>query len=380
MRGSLIPQVPESKPEDPEDVSWALSTAEAMWARGDHADGIKWVRKAAEAASEAEHDSRALELAKAAADLAALLARRSSLPSSELLEDVVPPPVPPAPPTKPGMPAPKVPPAKPSIAPAAPSAAPPSTSVVPPAPSSASMPPRPFSGASPSRAPAPIAARTSVTPAAPKRPVTDKPAAPANEKPAAAKPGAATPLQKAPPGKKGSRRSRENLDAEARMALQATDTTKALPAEDSSPELSETGETVAVMVPHRRRGAGGSDVPGAPSTDQWPDSETTDKGVPSSRPSVVPPRAATSLAKTTTGKAMGVGSSFPARAEARHDPAIVTSQAVRVVVYRDANGVHVAPSGTVVSAISIEAVLVCLEPNADLTAWLSAGDGPKQRR
>src|SRR5262249_21115014 len=28
-----LPQVPEPKPEDPEDVSWALSTAEAMWAR-----------------------------------------------------------------------------------------------------------------------------------------------------------------------------------------------------------------------------------------------------------------------------------------------------------------------------------------------------------
>jgi len=42
-----LPEVPEAKPEDPEDVSWALSTAEAMWARGDHLEGIKWVRKAA---------------------------------------------------------------------------------------------------------------------------------------------------------------------------------------------------------------------------------------------------------------------------------------------------------------------------------------------
>jgi hypothetical protein len=72
-----IPQVPEPKPEDPEDVSWALSTAEAMWARGDHAEGIKWVRRAAEAASEAENDGRALELAKAAADLTAMITRRS---------------------------------------------------------------------------------------------------------------------------------------------------------------------------------------------------------------------------------------------------------------------------------------------------------------
>ena len=39
-----LPTVPEAKPEDPEDVSWALSTAEAMWARGDNLEGIKWVR------------------------------------------------------------------------------------------------------------------------------------------------------------------------------------------------------------------------------------------------------------------------------------------------------------------------------------------------
>jgi hypothetical protein len=54
-----------------------------------------------------------------------------------------------------------------------------------------------------------------------------------------------------------------------------------------------------------------------------------------------------------------------------HDPAIQTTQAVRVVVWRDATGVHVAPAGTVVSAISIDAVLVVLEEGADLTAWLS---------
>jgi len=54
-----------------------------------------------------------------------------------------------------------------------------------------------------------------------------------------------------------------------------------------------------------------------------------------------------------------------------HDPHIQTSQAVRVLVWRDANGVHLAPAGTVVSAITIDAVLVALEPSADLTAWLS---------
>src|SRR6476620_1527034 len=72
-----IPQVPDAKPDDPEDVSWALSTAEAMWARGDHSEGIKWVRRAAEAASEAVNDLRAVELAKAAADLQGMITRMS---------------------------------------------------------------------------------------------------------------------------------------------------------------------------------------------------------------------------------------------------------------------------------------------------------------
>jgi len=47
------------------------------------------------------------------------------------------------------------------------------------------------------------------------------------------------------------------------------------------------------------------------------------------------------------------------------------SQAVRVIVWRAADGVHVAPHGTTVSAISVDAMLVALDPNADLYAWLS---------
>ena len=68
--------IPPAKKDDLEDVAWALQTAEATWARGDHADALKWIRRAAEAASEAERDDRALELAKAAADVASLLAER----------------------------------------------------------------------------------------------------------------------------------------------------------------------------------------------------------------------------------------------------------------------------------------------------------------
>jgi hypothetical protein len=64
--------IPKARDNDPEDVSWALSTAATQFARGDRDEALKWLRRAAEAASEAEHDKRALELAKAAADLATL--------------------------------------------------------------------------------------------------------------------------------------------------------------------------------------------------------------------------------------------------------------------------------------------------------------------
>jgi hypothetical protein len=47
------------------------------------------------------------------------------------------------------------------------------------------------------------------------------------------------------------------------------------------------------------------------------------------------------------------------------------SQAIRVVVWRTAEGVRVAPHGTVVNAITVDAVLVALDTSADLAAWLS---------
>src|SRR4051812_33163061 len=79
---AIGPPFPAAKPDDVEDVSWALSTAEANWNRGDHADAIKWIRRAAEAAAEAEADDRALELAKAAADLASLIVAPAPKPDA----------------------------------------------------------------------------------------------------------------------------------------------------------------------------------------------------------------------------------------------------------------------------------------------------------
>jgi hypothetical protein len=65
--------LPKPHGDDPEDVAWALSTAEALWKRGEYHDAVSWIRKAATAASEADKDLRVIELAKAAAELAALV-------------------------------------------------------------------------------------------------------------------------------------------------------------------------------------------------------------------------------------------------------------------------------------------------------------------
>jgi len=53
------------------------------------------------------------------------------------------------------------------------------------------------------------------------------------------------------------------------------------------------------------------------------------------------------------------------------DPALRPCQAMRVIVWRAADGVHVAPHGTHVAAIAVDALLVAMDPSADLAAWLS---------
>jgi hypothetical protein len=57
--------LPESRPEDDEDVVWGLSTAAALWARGEHGDAIVWLRRAADAAAAAGQEARAGELGTA---------------------------------------------------------------------------------------------------------------------------------------------------------------------------------------------------------------------------------------------------------------------------------------------------------------------------
>jgi hypothetical protein len=79
---------PAPEPSDTEDVAWTLQTAGTMWARGDAHEAVRWLRRAAEAASDAGNDERALTLARSAADLSAA----TNMPAS-----VAPPPVRPSP-------------------------------------------------------------------------------------------------------------------------------------------------------------------------------------------------------------------------------------------------------------------------------------------
>jgi hypothetical protein len=61
---------PEAESDDAEDVVLALTTASSLWVGGEREEAIRWLRKAQQGAEAAGSDVRALELARAAADLA----------------------------------------------------------------------------------------------------------------------------------------------------------------------------------------------------------------------------------------------------------------------------------------------------------------------
>lgn len=81
--GAMSDGIPGARDDDPEDVADKLGIAQAMWARGERSDALTWLRRAAEAASDAEADMRALELAKAASALAPLVAVQPAAPAAQ---------------------------------------------------------------------------------------------------------------------------------------------------------------------------------------------------------------------------------------------------------------------------------------------------------
>jgi len=159
------PRIPEPRDDDPEDVSDKLSIAVAMWARGDRADALSWLRRAAESASDSDADMRALELAKAASEL--------------------------APHTQPAAPAPAAPPPPPpaaaaAVAPAAPRPAAPARASVSPQAAAAKVP-------MPTAKPKPGASRPPGGKLAPLPPLRPLGSAPAPARPMPSAPPRATP-------------------------------------------------------------------------------------------------------------------------------------------------------------------------------------------
>jgi hypothetical protein len=65
--------IPSPQPGDSEDLELALETAQRMYSTGDSTEALKWLRRAASAAEQAGDDLRQLQLARLAADLAAVV-------------------------------------------------------------------------------------------------------------------------------------------------------------------------------------------------------------------------------------------------------------------------------------------------------------------
>jgi hypothetical protein len=77
--------LPQAIAADPDGVQVALRAAHTLWSRGDTAESLKWLRKAAESASDEGADVRSLQLAKAAAELRGRLVGGSEPPARSAL-------------------------------------------------------------------------------------------------------------------------------------------------------------------------------------------------------------------------------------------------------------------------------------------------------
>src|SRR5262252_6494268 len=73
--------IPPARDTDAEDVAWALQTADALWKRNERIDAIVWLRRAAQAAGEADDDERAVALARNAGELSGRVASSAPEPS-----------------------------------------------------------------------------------------------------------------------------------------------------------------------------------------------------------------------------------------------------------------------------------------------------------
>jgi hypothetical protein len=300
----------KQNPSDSEEVGWALSTAEALLGRGERAEAIKWVRRAAEQASDDGADDRSLELAKAVGELAALVAS-----------------APPPPPEAPAPPAPE--------APAPPPAAAEPERVSTPAPAS-----RRASTLISGPPPAPPVEAAPPPPPPPPPLVASEPAR-------AADPALADLQRKAPP-----------LPGGARASVPP-------PIPPLPPASEKSGDVVAALAELS------SASPKPPAVDERPASQAP-PAVSTQMPSLVatqePPAVATHEPPAVAAP------SAPAQAVPTAHDALPLSQAIKVIVaplsgpaarvFRADTGVH-RPAG------SFEAILVALSPDADMASIFS---------
>nr|PZN24585.1 MAG: hypothetical protein DIU78_11860 [Pseudomonadota bacterium] len=82
---TLSSPLPQPEPTDGERVTACLETANALWAKGDIGEAVRWLQRGADAAEEDGNDARALALARLAADPRTAVgdSMRPSRPSSE---------------------------------------------------------------------------------------------------------------------------------------------------------------------------------------------------------------------------------------------------------------------------------------------------------
>jgi len=77
---NALPSHLSPEPTDSEDVVSALETADVFWTKGDADEAMRWLKRAAESASDAGNDDRALAIARTVADLKAAPARAVEAP------------------------------------------------------------------------------------------------------------------------------------------------------------------------------------------------------------------------------------------------------------------------------------------------------------
>jgi hypothetical protein len=107
-------RMPAGAAGDSSDVAVALEVAGALWDKGDHEEGLRWLKRAVEAASDAGDTPRANALARASSELEASLTRDASAKSIPATA----PPLPSEAPVVPGASRPPAVPPMPHIAPA----------------------------------------------------------------------------------------------------------------------------------------------------------------------------------------------------------------------------------------------------------------------